>query len=75
MKNIDNFNDFLNEEEVNEGVKPKAHLVDILNMINGGWSPEEVANILLNCTKGKLNTDLYTGFNGEELSKETKYTK
>ena len=53
----------------------KQHLIDILSMSDEGWSFEEVANILLNCNKGKIKTEDYSGFNGAELSKETKYTK
>jgi hypothetical protein len=34
-----------------------------------------VANIILNAVKGKLDLSAYTGFNGNELSKETQYTK
>jgi len=56
-------------------ITQKDLLIDILHMTNEGWTEEEVANIILNCNKGKINLDDYTGFNGHEMSQETKYTK
>ena len=53
----------------------KNQLMDILDMLSDGWTADEVANIILNATKGNLNLDEYTGFNGYELSKESIYTK
>ena len=72
MKNVKTFESFLNEAS---NLTTKQQLMDVLNMLSDGWSTEEVANIILNAAKGKLDLSAYTGFNGTELSKETSYTK
>jgi hypothetical protein len=76
MKNVNTFDEFVNEN-LDEASKasPKVQLLDILDMMSDGWSKEEVANIILNAVKGKLNLSAYDGFNGNDLSKETQYTK
>ena len=56
-------------------INQKDMLIDILYMLNEGWTEEEVANIILNCNKGNINLDDYSGFNGTEMSKETEYTE
>jgi hypothetical protein len=75
MKNLTTYEKY--SEDLNEASKmtAKQQLMDILDMLNDGWSKDEVANIILNATKGKLDLGAYTGFNGTEMSKPTQYTK
>jgi hypothetical protein len=75
VKQIPTYKEFLNENLDEAKFTPKVQLMDILDMLNDGWSKDEVANIILNAVKGKLDLSAYTGFNGTELSKETQYTK
>jgi len=75
MKHTQTFESFLNENLNEAKFTPKVQLMDILDMLNDGWSKDEVANIILNATKGKLDLSAYTGFNGNDLSKESQYTK
>jgi hypothetical protein len=74
--NIRNIKPLKVNESLNEAkFTPKQGLMEILDMLNDGWTKDEVANIILNATKGKLDLNAYTGFNGNELSKESQYTK
>ena len=75
MKNIPTFDSYINENLNEAKFTPKQGLMEILDMLNDGWTKDEVANIILNATKGKLDLSAYTGFNGNELSKESQYTK
>jgi hypothetical protein len=74
---IKKFNENWENNSVNERreLTTKQKLMDILGMIDDGWSMEEVANIILNCVKGDIDLSAYTGYNGTEMSQESEYTK